>query len=314
MDETTTLPPPPPTTERCYRHPNVETGVHCTRCGRPICPECMIPAPVGHQCPECVAEARREFRKGPGRRIAAANVRSRASVTAVLLALIGGMFVVEVAAGGPGALVNGPSGRTLIDLGASVALAQLPSGELVGIATGQYWRLVSAMFLHAGLLHIAFNAYALWIFGSVVERELGRLRFALIYFATGILASATSYAFGPNAVGVGASGAIFGVFGAFVAYNYRRRHLALAAARLRAALWLIVINAFLAFSIPGIDWRAHVGGLLAGGVAGFAAEGVGTPSQRRLILVAGFAAILVVAFAFVTWRTSQLRAQFPFLT
>lgn len=314
MDEATTLPPPPPTTERCYRHPNVETGVHCTRCSRPICPECMIPAPVGHQCPDCVAQARREFRQGPGRKIAAANVRGRASITTVLLALIGGMFVVEVVAGGPGSLLNGPSGRTLVDLGASVALAQTPSGELVGIAAGQYWRLVSAMFLHAGLLHIAFNAYALWIFGSVVEQELGRLRFALIYLATGILASATSYAFGPNAVGVGASGAIFGVFGAFVAYNYRRRHLALAAARLRAALWLIVINAFLAFSIPGIDWRAHVGGLLAGGVAGFAAEGVGTASQRRLILVAGFAGILVVALALVAWRTSQLRAQFPFLS
>ena len=76
MDETS-LPPPPATglPEYCYRHPNVETGVHCTRCGKPICPECMIPAPVGHQCPDCVDEARREFRQGPGRRIAAANVR-----------------------------------------------------------------------------------------------------------------------------------------------------------------------------------------------------------------------------------------------
>jgi membrane associated rhomboid family serine protease len=315
MDETT-LPPPPPTgvPEYCYRHPNVETGVHCTRCGRPICPECMIPAPVGHQCPECVAEARREFRQGPGRRIAAANIRRRASATTVLLALIGGVFLLEVATGGSGSLSTGPSGLKLINLGASIGLAQLPNGDVVGIATGQYWRLVSVMFLHAGILHIAFNAYALWIFGTVVEQELGRLRFLLIFFATGIVASAASYAFGPPfVVGVGASGAIFGIFGAFVAYNYRRRHLAIAAARLRSAVMIVVINMVLAFSIQGIDWRAHVGGFIAGLFAGFAAEGVGTRANRQTILVVGFLGLLVVAVALVAWRTAELRSRFgPF--
>ena len=120
--------------------------------------------------------------------------------------------------------MTGPSTLKLINLGASVGVAQLPNGDIVGIAVGQNWRLVTAMFLHAGLWHIAFNAYALWIFGSMVEQELGRVRFLLIYFVTGIVASAASYAFGPYyAVGVGASGAVFGVFGAFVTYNYRRR-------------------------------------------------------------------------------------------
>ena len=114
----------------------------------------------------------------------------------------------------------------------------------------------------------------------------------MIFLSTGIFASAASYAFGPNAVGVGASGAIFGVFGAFVAYNFRRRHLAIAAARLRSALALVVVNMLIAFSIPGIDWRAHVGGFVSGLVAGFVAEGVGTPSQRRAILVVGFGGIL----------------------
>ncbi len=312
MNEASTL-PPPPTTERCYRHPTVETGVHCTRCGRPICPECMIPAPVGHQCPECVGQARREFRQGPGRRIASANIRSGVSVTMILLVAIVAVFLLEVAAGGAGSLMNGPSGLKLIDLGASVAVAQLPNGDLVGIATGQYWRLFTAMFLHAGLIHIAFNAYALWIFGSVVEQELGRVRFALIFFTTGIFASAASYAFGPNAVGVGASGAIFGVFGAFVAYNYRRRHLAIAAARLRSAVALVAINMLIAFSIPGIDWRAHVGGFVAGLAAGFVAEGVGTASQRRTILVLGFAGILLAAAALVAWHTAKLHTQFPVL-
>jgi membrane associated rhomboid family serine protease len=314
MDDTS-LPPPPSTgvPEYCYRHPNVETGVHCTRCGRPICPECMIPAPVGHQCPACVDEARREFRQGPGRRIAAANVRRRVSATAVLLAMIGVMYVIEVIAGGAGSFMEGPSSLKLINLGASIGLAQIPpNGDLVGIAAGQNWRLVSSMFLHAGLLHIAFNAYALWIFGQVVEEELGSLRFLLIYFTTGILASAASYAFGPLTVAsVGASGAIFGIFGAFVTYNYRRRHLAIAAARLRAAVTIVVINMVLALSIQGIDWRAHVGGFFAGLFAGFAAEGIGSRSTRRTILVLGFGGLLVLAFGLVAWRTSQIHADFP---
>jgi membrane associated rhomboid family serine protease len=273
----------------------------------------MIPAPVGHQCPDCVNEARREFRTGPGRRIAAANVRRPASATMVLLVAIVAMYVVEVLSGGTGTLMTGPNPLKLINLGASVGLAQLPNGDLVGIATGQNWRLVTAMFLHAGLLHIAFNAYALWIFGSVVEQELGRVRFLLIYFTTGIVASAASYAFGPNAVGVGASGAIFGIFGAFVTYNYRRQHLAIAAARLRGAVTLVVINMLLAFTIQGIDWRAHVGGFIAGLFAGFAAEGVGSAANRRLILVVGFVGLLAVAFGLVMWHTDQLQERFgPF--
>jgi membrane associated rhomboid family serine protease len=314
MDDEMTLPPPPPAAELCYRHPNVETGVHCTRCGRPICPDCMIPAPVGHQCPECVAEARREFRQGPGRRIAAANIRRSASVTTALLVAIGAMFLVELANGGPGSLMTGPANGKLVDLGASIGLGQRADGSFIGIATGQYWRLVSSMFLHAGVLHIAFNAYALWIFGTVVEQELGRIRLLLIYFATGIVASAASYAFSPSPVivSVGASGAIFGIFGAFVAYNYRRRQMAIAAARLRSAITIVAINLVITFAIPQIDWRAHVGGFIAGLFAGFAAEGVGSEASRRTILVAGFVGLLVVAIGLVAWRTDQLRTQFPF--
>src|SRR5919198_3043877 len=96
VDPTPTL-PPPPTREHCYRHPDVETGVHCTRCGRPICPECMIPAPVGHQCPQCVADARREFREGPARRIRSLGATS---ATRVLLISIAVVFVVELVKGG----------------------------------------------------------------------------------------------------------------------------------------------------------------------------------------------------------------------
>jgi membrane associated rhomboid family serine protease len=306
------FPPPPPTTERCYRHPDVETGVHCTRCSKPICPACMIPAPVGHHCPDCVAEAKREFRQGPGRKMALAKVRG-ASATTILLAGIVAVYVLEIATGGVGRLFEGPGVLRLIDLGASIGVAELPDGRLVGIATGQWWRLGSAMFLHAGILHLAMNAWGLYLFGNVEEQEVGTLRFVLIYLVSGLVAGAASYAFAetPFGVGVGASGAIYGLLGAFVSYNWRRRHLAFFRARLSSVMPWIVLNLVLSFSISFIDWRAHVGGLLAGGVAGFVAEGTGSASQRRMILIAGFAGLLALAVGLVMWRTAQLRDQFP---
>jgi membrane associated rhomboid family serine protease len=286
----------PPAVEHCYRHPNIQTAVHCTRCNRPICPDCMVPAPVGYQCPECVQQARREFRRGPGRRVMAGGITATKALLAALLAV----FVLEVVVGGSNALLQGPSERTLIRLGAMQPFL---------IANGQYWRLLTAIFLHAGLLHIAFNAYALWIFGAAMEQALGRTRFLLVFFVTGLLASAASYAFGPvESVGVGASGAIFGVFGAFIAYNYRRRDLALAAANLRWAVMLILLNAVLTLGFRQIDWRAHVGGLVAGFLAGLVAEGWGDRRTRRLVLVTGFAALLAMGVALVAWRTADIRA------
>jgi membrane associated rhomboid family serine protease len=291
---------PAPTVEFCYRHPTRETGVQCTRCGRPICPDCMVPAPVGFQCPDCVEEARRDFRRGPGRAVRGSVLRGGVTATKALLFAIAAVFVVEVVTGGPRALFNGPPGDRLFDLGAMQPLA---------IADGQYWRLFSAMFLHAGLLHIGFNAYALWLFGSSVESTYGRTRFILIYFIAGFLASAASYAFGPvEALGVGASGAIFGIFGAFIAYNYRRRHLALAAANLRWAMTMILLNVLLAFGFRGIDWRAHLGGVIAGVLAGTIAEGAGAnASQRRMVQVAGFAALILAGIGLEVWRTNQIR-------
>lgn len=292
----TGLTPAPPTIEYCYRHPNTPTGVHCTRCARPICTECMIPAPVGYQCPECVQQARREFRQGPGR----PRLRvSRFSATKILLLALLAGFVLEVAEGGPNALFTGPSLQRLVDLGAMQPWL---------IAHGQYWRLFTAIFLHEGLIHIAFNAYALWLFGQFVDDAYGTRRFLLLFFLTGLLASAASYAFGdPGTVGVGASGAVFGIFGAFIAYHFRRRDLATSAASLRWAMTMILLNAFLAFSFRSIDWRAHLGGLVAGFLAGYALEGFGPRSTRTLVRIGGIALLIAVGVGLVIWRTEQLR-------
>ena len=306
----TSLPPPPPAQalDRCYRHPDVETGVHCTRCGRPICPECMIPAPVGHQCPECVREARQEFRR-PARRVAPGATRG-VSLTNVLLAVLVGVYVLETVSAGPASLVTGPSAASLVRLGASIGIAQL-DGTFIGIAVGQYWRLFTATFLHAGLLHLAFNGYALYLFGNVVERELGRGRFLVIYLVTGICASVASYAFGDfGAPSVGASGAIFGIFGAFLAYSWRRRDLAFYAARVRSAGLLILLNLFISVAIPGIDWRAHLGGLVTGIVAGAAADGLRDHQSRTAAFAVTVAVLLGIAVALTAWRTEELRSTF----
>lgn len=289
--------PPAPTIEVCYRHPDVQTRVHCTRCDRPICPDCMIPAPVGHQCPECVEQARRDFRSGPGRAL-----RGGVSATDALLVAIAIPFVIEVILGGPQALFN-PSAEILFDMGAMQPIA---------VADGQFWRLFTAMFLHVGLLHVALNAYFFWLFGRMVEASFGRTWMVLIYVVAGFLASVASYAFGPvTTLAVGASGAISGVFGAFIAYNYRRRQHAMNAANLRLALTVIVLNAVIAIGYSSIDWRAHVGGLVAGFALGYLADSSGPARQRAVVRFAGVATLVMIGIALVLWRTAEIRSAFP---
>lgn len=284
--------------ETCYRHPKETTGVHCTRCGRPICPDCMRPAPVGYHCPDCVAEARKS---AGGPRLRARFVLGRPGiVTTTLLVVNIAFFIVEIiASGGKVNLWDGFPGQTLVDLG-----AMLPSAIVL---QHQYWRLITATFLHASLLHILFNMYALYLFGYLVENAFGKARFIAIYFVSGFLASVASFLFiNVNAPGVGASGAIFGLLGAWVAYNYRRRGSRIATMYLQNAMFLIVINLILGFSIPNIDNSAHIGGLIAGMACGRIAEGWGNRESRRIVSMAGFAALVVLGVILVVYRTSTL--------
>jgi membrane associated rhomboid family serine protease len=269
----------------CYRHPDEQTRVHCTRCGRPICPDCMTPAPVGHHCPVCVAEGRQEQR-----RFRPSLFRPR-SVTSVILGINVAVFVLELALGGA-------TGRVLIRLGATVPLL---------IVAGQYWRLITSVFLHVGVIHLLLNSYGLFLFGNLVENVFGSARFAAIYLITGFCASAASFAFGgPQRVAAGASGAIFGLLGAWLAYNWRRRELSLAQANVRGAALLIAINLVLGFSVPGIDNTAHVGGLVAGILAGLAAEGVGSRAIRTATRLGGLTLLLLAGAALASWRVTDL--------
>ena len=259
----------------------------------------MVPAPVGHQCPTCVGEARREFAAGPGRRIAIANAK-RVSVTNVLVAIIVAVFVIEVFQSGVDGLLSGPNARTLIDLGAE---------NPVLVASGETWRMFTAMFLHIGLIHLAVNAYSLYILGNVLEREVGRVRFLALYVLSGLFASAASYYFSPlNSVSAGASGAIFGIFGAVFAINYRRRHTAQGAMAMRAMAQIIVLNVVINVVLSSyLDWRAHVGGAIAGMVMGFAFAAPGRDSKQRWISIAGCLAVALAIVAAVVVRTDQIR-------
>ena len=270
----------------------------------------MIPAPVGHQCPECVAEARREYRQGPGRQIAVATLKSTPVTKILLIAMAIGYLWELVVAGGPGSLFEGPTGQALIDAGALVPFTHATALHLTGgIVGGEWWRLLSSMFLHAGLIHLGLNSYVLWIFGVEIERQIGRLATLAVFLVTGVFAGATSYAFASHyAVAVGASGAIFGLVGAFIAYNYLRRQNVMAQARLRGALSMLVINLIIGFSIPLIDWRAHLGGLVAGLIAGFAVDPSRPDALRRMFAVVGLVALLAGAVALVAVRTAQIKA------
>jgi len=279
-------PEPPPAAEpsaggllTCYRHPGRETGVRCARCERPICPDCMIAASVGFQCPECVREGRRSIR--PTKTMYGGRTRgNRAEVTIGLVVINVVIFLATVSSG---ANVSGGSGTS--DVYQRFALVP------AAVAHGQWYRLVTSMFLHYGIWHVAVNMYALWIMGQALESMLGRLRFIALYFASGIGGSILSFAFG-DVLGqsAGASGAIFGLFGAFFVI-LRQRNL-----ETGGIVAMIALNLVFTFTFPNIDWRGHVGGLVVGAVFAYALVAAPT-GPRRDRFQAGGAAVVAIALA-----------------
>jgi membrane associated rhomboid family serine protease len=263
----------------CYRHPDRPTGVRCVRCDRPICPDCMRPASVGFQCPECVNEGRRTVRQA--RTVYGGRARRGAEASLVTRILIGVNVAVFIATTASGAnVLNGSGNSALFD-----KFALIPPA----VAHGEWWRLFTAAFLHFGIFHIGFNMYALWIFGPPLEAMLGRVRFVALYVLAGLGGSVLSVALGPlNETAAGASGAIFGLFAALYVVA---RHLNL---NTQGIAITIVANLVFTFAVSNIDWRGHVGGLLVGaGVAALLAYAPRGPNRERLQAV-GVGVICVV--------------------
>jgi membrane associated rhomboid family serine protease len=229
--------------QTCYRHPNRETGVSCSNCGRPICPDCMTPTPVGMRCPECAREKTRVTRgaQGPG--------RYDTPATFVLIALNVVVYLAEIAGGSGG--LSGTGGSIINDFGL----------RGISVADGEWYRLLTGGFLHAGLFHIGFNMFALYFLGRLLEPAIGTPRFLVLYFASLFAGSFGALLLtDPVVTTVGASGAVFGLFGAAFVIA-RGRGLDTIASELG---FLLLINLVLTFSISGISIGGHLGGLAGG--------------------------------------------------
>jgi membrane associated rhomboid family serine protease len=295
----------------CYRHTDRETYVSCTRCERPICPDCMRPASVGFQCPECVREGAKSVRTARtafGGSLAGAQ----GMVTKALLAINVAMFVLTALAAGA---VAGVDNAVRVLTGGSVdsivyrlfAMIASPTiydqrGTIVmGVAEGEYWRLLTAGFLHFGLIHLLFNMWALMIFGTEVERLVGRWRFLAVYLLSGVAGALAEYAFGnPHTPVAGASGSIFGLFGAVV-FFFRKLNM-----DPRGVVLLIVLNFGLGFFIPNISILGHLGGLVVGAASGAVLAYAPRGPNRTRIQIGGLILIAAVMVAVMVWRTMQL--------
>ncbi|MQA27116.1 MAG: rhomboid family intramembrane serine protease [Micromonosporaceae bacterium] len=285
----------------CYRHPSRETYVRCTRCDRPICPDCMHEASVGFHCPECVAEARRTVR-APRTAFGGSQAGRHGYVTYTLIGvnvLVALMTV--VASGAAGFSGGGLFGNfsPLHKAGAVVGLGLL-DGQLAGVAVGEYWRLFTAMFLHFGLLHLGVNMWALWILGRHLEQLLGPARFLALYLVSGIGGNVAVYWLtAPNTFSVGASTAVFGLFAAIVVVN---RKLGLSSSGI---IGLIVINMALSFLVAFISWQGHLGGLVTGGLVALGLA-YAPRQQRTPVQVAAVVAVVVLLVVLTFTRTDML--------
>ncbi|MGN6256981.1 MAG: rhomboid family intramembrane serine protease [Solirubrobacterales bacterium] len=268
-------------TQTCYRHPNRETRVSCSSCGRPICPECMTPTPVGMRCPECASQRTRVVRNPTG----TPGQASAFPATIALIAINVVVYLIEIGGGGGG--LNNPSERIVFDYGLAAPF----------VHEGEVYRLVTSGFLHASLVHIGFNMLLLFFLGRLLEPALGTVRFLVLYFASLLAGSLGALILEPNSLGIGASGAIFGLAGATFVIA-RGRGLDALAGQIG---FLIVFNLIFSFSSPRISIGAHVGGLIGGVICALAIvageKGMFGPNRRALEITAmvAVAAISVIA-------------------
>ncbi len=276
----------PAQTPTCYRHPDRPTYVRCARCQRPVCPECMRSAAVGHQCVDCVNEGAKSV-QATRTQFGGVARTGPPILTYSLIAVNVVMFVLELAVGG-----------------LKTELTLWPPGIAVH---DQYYRLVTSMFLHYGAMHLLFNMWALYVVGPPLEQWLGRLRFGALYALSGLGGSVLVYLLSPlNSATAGASGAIFGLFGAIFVVA-RKLNL-----DVRSIAAVVIINLVFTFAGPAlgtgaISWQGHIGGLITG--AGIAAAYVYAPRARRTAIQIGVSVAFAVLFAaLIWWRTNELLA------
>ena len=253
-------------TATCYRHPEREAPLRCTRCERPICLEDAVDAPVGYLCPDDAQQSRRVRR---------VNAAASASVTKVLTAAVVVIFLLQ-----------------------QTGVSQLTQDGLTFgplVAEGEWWRLVTGGFLHANIMHIGFNGYLLYQLGRMIEPALGRSRFLAVYCAGLAGGAAGVMLLAWDQPTLGASGAVFGLMGAAMVL-LRRRGINPWQTQIGS---LVVLNLVITFVVPQISIGGHLGGLAGGALAALALaatddRGAGSGATAWL-LAAGLMAVAVGA-------------------
>jgi membrane associated rhomboid family serine protease len=272
----------------CYRHADRVTGLSCTECGRPICTECMTMAPVGIRCPEHSGKPQGVQRVTRGVQRAAFE-GTGAMVTKALIAVNVAVYVAELATGGG---VNG--------VGSKIYLKGVLYAPFV--AQGDWWRLITAAFLHYGPFHLLLNMLGLYWFGSLLERRIGAGRYVLLYLVSGLAGSAGALVLSPGNPTVGASGAIFGILGAGLVMEQQRDYVFGG-----SAMGVIVANLVLTFAWSGnISVGGHIGGLIGGAAATLALSRFGRGhvayGRAGLLGIAGIVAVGIVSIAVAYWK------------
>lgn len=266
----------------------------------------MRDASVGHQCPECVSEGRRTQR--PARTAFGGSAAGRQGyVTKTLIALNVLVAVIGVALYGVDTLIPSGglfTGQTRLSVFGGVVGPSIiwptNQGEVIytGVYGGGYYRLITAMFIHYGIIHLAFNMWALWAIGRALEAALGRIRFAALYLLAGLGGNVAALLLSPNAISAGASTAIFGLFAAFFIIARKM------GSDTRQIVMLLVINLVITFTLPGVSWAGHIGGLVAGGLVA-AILAYAPRNNRTLVQVVG-CAIVLVALIGLTLASSSI--------
>ena len=273
--------------ESCYRHPGRETGVSCSNCERPICPDCMTTTPVGMRCPECARQR--------------TKVKTMGSVTepSLTYALIGVNVVIGLA------LILGSNtsiGNEIYIRGALVGSALLPDGSQIGVGQGEVWRLITSGFLHGSggggsgvFIHLLFNMFGLYILGGLLEPSLGRLRFGVVYVVSILTGSFGALLLTPDSFTVGASGAVFGMMGAAVVVMRNR---GINPMESGLGLW-IGLNLLITFTIPNISIGGHIGGLLGGALCAYIMfdlrDRIRIPAPMPMVLAGAVGLVAAVA-------------------
>jgi membrane associated rhomboid family serine protease len=276
----------------CYRHPDRETGIRCTRCNRPICPDCMVNASVGFQCRECVT-AQHSGHVQP-RTIAGGTVAADPFlVTKILIGLNIAVFI----------LVRTVGYRLVDDLGLYAICGRDFDGQqrCIGVAQGadQWYRLLTSAFLHWEYWHIGFNMLSLWWIGAPLEQRLGRSRYLALYVVSAIGGSAVALLLSADGLTLGASGAIFGLFGATAVYMRRMNY------DMRPVMILLALNIFFSFTWPNVSWEGHLGGLVSGTLVAIGI--LYAPRERRTLIQWGTCAgVLVLSLAVAGIAVAQV--------